>query len=130
MDAADERVKANYGLYTAVPVYHLAGHGFELVMKAFLLEGGHNEGEVKKLGHKLKDLYEECRRKSVGGKAFPMLDDRLVKNLDGLIRGNTLRYWVDPPKDGAMFPDMGQLAILASKCALVCDALDPEGVSG
>jgi hypothetical protein len=39
---------------------HLLGMSIELALKAFLLNGGRTEQELRKFGHDLRRLLEEC----------------------------------------------------------------------
>lgn len=90
---------------TAVPLYYLASHAAELLLKAALLKRGFEEPKLRKpeLRHNLAALLDEIRKRGVviSGETTAVIDGLSTQHLEHALRYSVLindgkvTYW--PP---------------------------------
>lgn len=117
--AADDKVGfwPGYELAAPPPVMTLCAHSIELSFKAFLLDAGVTEKQVRALGHHLENLWTKCIEHGADpdmlhGGTLPVLSDLLVSG--------RLRYG-EPSRLG-MLPVFGPVEILCEAALNLCGA--------
>ncbi|WP_108820272.1 hypothetical protein [Pseudovibrio sp. Alg231-02] len=110
-----------YAMSAPRPVMLLMAFSIELSLKSFLLENGCSYKKVKKLGHNLARLWDECN--AYGADKMLVLNEKeiqLLAVISDLHRNMSLRYRV-PSKLGRL-PVYGALEVLAHKFLVLCKA--------
>lgn len=117
--AADKDVGfwPGYEIAAPPPVMTLCAHSIELALKAYLLEIGLDESEVRGLSH---DLVSACARCRDFGADTSKIDHDILEIISDLLVSQRLRYG-EKSKLGKV-PVFGPLSELVDHCLALCGA--------
>jgi len=107
-----------YDMAAPPPVMNLCAHAIELSMKAYLLDKGVPENQVRKLNHNLMKAWEKCKAVSVC--ELPEINEDLLAIISDLLKSGRLRYG-DESKLGRV-PVYGPLQNLCGQFLDLCGA--------
>ncbi len=85
------------------PKYYLLGHSLEVGLKGYLLAKGYSEKQLRKIGHDLDKVLENCNEQKIGNHfVFTEQQRGMVALLNEYYRAKELEYRVTGYKT---FPD-------------------------
>jgi hypothetical protein len=119
-EAADKTIGhlPGYKIAAPPPVMTLCAHSIELSLKAFLLESGAEESDVRALRHDLVTCWEKC--KEVAKDGLPEIDESILAIISDLLISGRLRYG-EESKLGRV-PVYGPFQQLCRQCLELCGA--------
>jgi len=119
-DAADRRLGflPGYELAAPPPVMTLCAHSIELSLKAFLLEHGLSEKEVRAFNHGLVKMWDRC--KQIAPHGLPNINEKTLAIIGDLLMSGRLRYG-DESELGRV-PVYGPLSDLCRQLLETCGA--------
>ncbi len=117
--AADKTVGfwPGYEVAAPPPVMTLWPHSIELSLKAFLLDHGEGEKNVRKLGHNLSSCLDKCVEL---GADVDSIDPGILEIISDLIGSGRLRYGEESELGRA--PVYGPHSELCRRCLDLCGA--------
>lgn len=123
--AADSKVGfwPGYEIAAPPPVMTLCAHSIELSLKAYLLDHGIKEDEVRSVSHRLMDAWKRC--KEVGAEAN-WVDEHILEIISDLLSSGRLRY--GEKSNLGRVPVFGPLSQLCEKCLNICGAPKPSEI--
>lgn len=116
--AADRKVGIleGYELAAPPPVMTLCAHSLELSLKAYLLDNGVKESEVRNLGHRLMRCWDMCLEMG----ADVEVDRKILEIIEDLLCSGRLRY--GEKSSLGKVPVFGPLSELCEQCLEFCGA--------
>ncbi|WP_282076287.1 hypothetical protein [Epibacterium ulvae] len=117
--AADKEIGTwpGYGLAAPPPVMTLCAHSIELSLKAYLLDRGVEESEVKRHSHNLVKLWDAC---VCEGADPEMVSSEVLGIISDLLMSNRLRYGEESSL--GQLPYFGPLSQLCEAALNLCGA--------
>jgi len=126
-EAADRAVGdfPGYELAAPPPVMTLCAHSIELSLKAFLLDKGVSEKEVRKLSHDLVTCWDRCVE---NGAEAALVDRHVLAIISDLLSSGRLRY--GEQSELGRVPVYGPLSDLCRTCLALCGAPSRADIFG
>ncbi len=113
--AADDvlGMREGYEIIAPIPVMYMAGHSIELILKAYLIHYGVEEGKLKGIGHDLEKCHKKAKDFSLSDIVKLDSDDiEVLQVLNTLYKSKELNYL---RKGVKTFPVFGPLQTLCKK---------------